>query len=345
MSHGGAPTTATSPKTRLQFLLDETPSNSRLPDRGRARDGRAARDATRALSADGAIGAVPQTLTTPPPPRSLDWLPQRQHSADSLSSSGSVDIAAFAANAAFAHRDDSSESGSASGTSPRIRPLPAPSLLPAAHLLQSSAYGGVLNAYIHPLQQQPIQQPTQTQQPLPQPTSQPQLQQQQQQQHVAPPATHFPVALSSNAIAPRIAPAPLASASSVNAATSVGANSRIASARGTTKTEAQMRERHDQRKMKNRISAAASRDRKKRSFNNLQRSLQDAEMRYAEAKRIIETLTIQLEHVRNRLAAGENNANVPVPQDLRHLCGGADYVSPHQLVETIRALNNSRRQQ
>ena len=339
MSHSGAPTTATSPKTRLQFLLDETPSNSRLPDRGRARDGRAARDATRALSADGAIGAVSQTLATPPPPRSLDWLPQRQHSADSLSSSGSVDLAAFAANAAFAHRDDSSESGSASGTSPRLRPLPAPSLLPAAHLLQSSAYGGVLNAYVNPLQQQPHQPSTQTQPSITQ------AQPQSQQQHVAPATAHFPVALSPNTIAPRIAPAPLASGSSVNASTSAAGNTRVTSARGSTKTEAQIRERHDQRKMKNRISAAASRDRKKRSFTNLQRSLHDAEQRYAEAKRVIEALTIQLEHARNRLAAGENSANVPVPQDLRHLCGGADYATPHQLVETIRALNNSRRQQ
>lgn len=285
MAHGGAPN-ATSPKTRLHFLLDD-PAPPRLPDRGRARD------ATRALSADAALGAnsassvvgggaQPQN-NVQALPRPRDWLPgARAHSADSLSSSGSVDPHT---------RDDSSDagsaSGSASGASPRLRPLPAPAMLPAAHLLQASAYGGVMSPYAAPL---------------------------------APLVGGAPAP----AAAPRIAPAPSPEAA---------ARAR----RGDAKNDAAMRERHDQRKMKNRISAAASRDRKKRSFNNLQRSLQEAEHRYAEARRVIETLTLQLEEARSRPDA----APVPVPHDLRHLCGGAAFLTPQQLVDVLRAVANA----
>lgn len=290
MAHGGGPgASATSPKTRLHFLLDEAPP-PRLPDRGRARD------AVRALSADGALGAPPAPAPPPmpSPPRSLDWLPgARAHSPDSFSSSGSADLA----GAALA-RDDSSDagsaSGSASGASPRLRTLPAPALLPAAHLLQASAYGGVLAAYAAPSTGAPLA-------PLR--------------------ASHA----GAGPAAPRIAPAPASSAARARA--------RV----GDPKSEAAMRERHDQRKMKNRISAAASRDRKKRSFNNLQRSLHDAELRFAEAKRVIETLTLQLEHARSRMEP------VQVPQDLRHLCNGAEYLSPQQLVELLRVVASNRR--
>eukprot|EP00171_Calliarthron_tuberculosum_P010572 IDg10572t1 len=125
--------------------------------------------------------------------------------------------------------------------------------------------------------------------------------------------------------APRIAPAPSPAAARARA--------RV----GDPKSEAAMRERDDQRKRKNCISAAASRDRKKRLFITLQMSLHDTEFRFAEANRVIETLTLQLEHARSRIDS------VLVPQDLRHLCNGAEYLSSQQLVELLRAVAASRR--
>lgn len=340
-------------RARLQFLLEDNNSSSpshsarsnRLPDRGRARD------AGRALSADAALGApgnahAPAML--PPPPRSLDWIPrvhaQRQHSADSLSSNGSIDIAAAAHAAAY--RDDSSESGSASGCSPRVRPLPAPALLPAAHLLQSS---GIMSSF----------------------TATGGVQQQQQQAPILAPALapHVPLApgpptAGGSAGAGTVpAPSPAGNPNAGNAHPHAHAPARghahphphavvVAAAtvagggggggpssgraRGQPKTEQQMRERHDQRKMKNRISAAASRDRKKRTFNNMMRQVQEAEMRFAGQKRIIETLTHQLDEARSRLNACESTPSIKLPDDLRHLVAGAELVSVQQIVELLR---------
>ena len=88
--------------------------------------------------------------------------------------------------------------------------------------------------------------------------------------------------------------------------------------------------------MKNRISAAASRDRKKRTFNNMMRQVQEAEMRFAGQKRVIEILTQQLDEARNRLSACESTPSIKLPEDLRHLVPGTELVSVQQIVELLR---------
>lgn len=78
--------------------------------------------------------------------------------------------------------------------------------------------------------------------------------------------------------------------------------------------------------MKNRISAARSRQRKTDTFETLQREL-------GEAKNVIETLTLQLE--RARLSDRASSPNIAVPHDLRHAIG-RDYVSVDTLMDVLR---------
>lgn len=356
MSHPSL-ASAASPKARLNFLLDEPAprrsavASARLPDRGRAREGV---QGVRALSADAVLGAAPGGVAHHQLPSAREWASSgqstrdwgvgqgggvgrdwtpgaRAHSADSLSS-GASDAAP---------RSDSSEGGSLSGasgtcSSPALRPLPAPTLLPAAHLLQATAYGGLLAQYAtapstQAAQAQAAQAPMHAPPPL--------------QNHAPPPPASSHLAPGAQMVddrggyPPHHQSAPHGHSQHAGSPhmVDVAGGSAAGGPRRALKTEAEMRQRHDQRKMKNRISAAASRDRKKRSFTNLQRSLQDAELRYSEAKRVIETLTLQLEQERTRLASGDGGAAaVPVPHDLRDLVGGKDFVEPHVLLDVLR---------
>lgn len=86
--------------------------------------------------------------------------------------------------------------------------------------------------------------------------------------------------------------------------------------------------------MKNRISAARSRQRKTDTFETLQREL-------AEAKNVIEALTLQLENARgggSRQPGGTGTGagvTIAVPQDLRRAVG-RDFVSADALMDLLR---------
>lgn len=81
--------------------------------------------------------------------------------------------------------------------------------------------------------------------------------------------------------------------------------------------------------MKNRISAARSRQRKTDTFETLQREL-------AEAKNVIEALTLQLENARGAGGRqGGGGVTVAVPQDLRRAVG-RDFVSADALMDLLR---------
>lgn len=89
------------------------------------------------------------------------------------------------------------------------------------------------------------------------------------------------------------------------------------------KTEAELRDKRELRRMKNRISAARSRQRKTDTFETLQRDL-------GEARNVIESLTLQLE---NRGRSGP--ASIAVPQDLRRVVG-RDFVSVDEIMDILR---------
>lgn len=81
--------------------------------------------------------------------------------------------------------------------------------------------------------------------------------------------------------------------------------------------------------MKNRISAARSRQRKTDTFETLQREL-------AEAKNVIEALTLQLENARGGGSRqGGGGVTIAVPQDLRRAVG-RDFVSADALMDLLR---------
>lgn len=80
--------------------------------------------------------------------------------------------------------------------------------------------------------------------------------------------------------------------------------------------------------MKNRISAARSRQRKTDSFESLQREL-------AEAKNVIQALTLQLESVRGAGIADRDGVPIAVPHDLRRAVG-RDFVSADALMDLLR---------
>jgi len=96
------------------------------------------------------------------------------------------------------------------------------------------------------------------------------------------------------------------------------------------KSEAEIRDKREQRRMKNRISAARSRQRKTDTFETLQREL-------GEAKNVIEALTIQLANARGGAAGSVRGAgpSIAVPHDLRHVIG-RDYVSADGLMDLLR---------
>lgn len=106
-----------------------------------------------------------------------------------------------------------------------------------------------------------------------------------------------------------------------------------------TKTEAELRDKREMRRMKNRISAARSRQRKTDTFETLQREL-------AEAKTVIDALTRQL----HRYSGGRDHGGgqvgstpsappaplvIAVPQDLRPVIG-RDFVSVDMLMDFLR---------
>lgn len=106
-----------------------------------------------------------------------------------------------------------------------------------------------------------------------------------------------------------------------------------------SKTEAELRDKREMRRMKNRISAARSRQRKTDTFETLQREL-------AEAKTVIEALTRQLhrssggrEHGGGQVAGTPSAPPAPlviaVPQDLRPVMG-RDFVSVDMLMDVLR---------
>lgn len=103
------------------------------------------------------------------------------------------------------------------------------------------------------------------------------------------------------------------------------------------KTEAELRDKREMRRMKNRISAARSRQRKTDNFETLTREL-------AEAKNVIEMLTRQLDRAqhggRDNVLSGTPAAPPPpnviaVPHDLRPVVG-RDFVSVDNLMDVLR---------
>lgn len=92
------------------------------------------------------------------------------------------------------------------------------------------------------------------------------------------------------------------------------------------KTETEIRDKREQRRMKNRISAAKSRQRKTDTFETLQREL-------GEAKMVIETLTRQLDRAGGRTVVAGPVLAVPV--DLRQVVG-RDYVPADFLMDLLR---------
>lgn len=104
------------------------------------------------------------------------------------------------------------------------------------------------------------------------------------------------------------------------------------------KTEAELRDKREMRRMKNRISAARSRQRKTDTFETLQREL-------AEAKNVIEMLTRQLDRAQHggrgdNVLSGTPAAPPPpnviaVPHDLRPVVG-RDFVSVDNLMDVLR---------
>lgn len=108
----------------------------------------------------------------------------------------------------------------------------------------------------------------------------------------------------------------------------------------SVKSEAELRDKREMRRMKNRISAARSRQRKTDTFETLQREL-------AEAKTVIEALTRQLDRAHGgREQSGIGGAEalgpppppsvIAVPQDLRPVVG-RDFVSADGLMDMLRA--------
>ena len=96
------------------------------------------------------------------------------------------------------------------------------------------------------------------------------------------------------------------------------------------KTEQELRDKREQRRMKNRLSAARSRQRKTDTFETLQREL-------AEAKNVIQALTLQLhsrEHA-SRDSGAPGKIVLAVPNDLRSIVG-RDYVSAEFLMDLLR---------
>lgn len=104
-------------------------------------------------------------------------------------------------------------------------------------------------------------------------------------------------------------------------------------ARRTFKTEQELRDKREQRRMKNRISAARSRQRKTDTFETMQREL-------TEAKNVIEALTLQLDRMRGGrewggLGGGGGPVVVAVPHDLKGVVE-RDFVSADFLMDLLR---------
>lgn len=114
------------------------------------------------------------------------------------------------------------------------------------------------------------------------------------------------------------------------------AMSALLPSRRPAKTEAELRDKREMRRMKNRISAARSRQRKTDTFETLQREL-------SEAKTVIEALTRQLDRShggRDHAAPGAPAAPpaphvIAVPHDLRPAVG-RDFVSVDVLMDMLR---------
>ena len=94
--------------------------------------------------------------------------------------------------------------------------------------------------------------------------------------------------------------------------------------------KADFHDKRELRRMKNRISAARSRQRKSDNYESLQRELSDARAELAEARNVIQSLTLQVEK-RGRAAP----FTVAVPQDLKRVIH-RDYMSVDEIMDMLR---------